>query len=302
LTAQPRPPASEPAAATTEARAEASPPEGRRYVAERRRFAGADYSGDMRDPRKSTWLAILELSGDELKIVRLEPTGRHGLQRALRNPDRELMDAEAVGLDFPFGLPQSFAESLVGQELGSGDWWDVAKRMEHLTRPGYLIALEEFRKDAGELKRLTDERCRAYSPLHRVNPDLGPMTYHGMRMIGEDRSRYALRPFETAQGRFLLEVYPGGVVRRLDLKGGKGKSRVPAIVAALEEHAELPIVFDEASRASCLGCRDALDAVIAARAAATAVIKGEVDLTPEELAPGHGERVRLEGWIYGLGS
>ena len=267
-----------------------------------RRFAGADYSGDMRDPRRATWLAIVELFGDALHILRLQPTGRHGLQRALRSPDRELMDVEAIGLDFPFGLPKPFAESLVGRPLEPGDWWHVAQRMEHLTRPAYLIALEEFRNEAGELKRLTDERCRACSPLHRVNPDLGPMTYHGMRMIGEDRSRYALRPFETALGRLLLEVYPGAVVRDLDLGGARGKKRIPAIVAALETHAELPVTFDEATRSSCLGCRDALDAVIAARAAAAAVMRGEVDRTPEELAPGHGEQVRLEGWIYGLGA
>jgi hypothetical protein len=43
-----------------------------------------------------------------------------------------------------------------------------------------------------------------------------------------------------------------------------------------------------------------LDAVIAARCAAIAVLTGEVDRSPDELAPGEGNRIRREGWIYGL--
>ena len=59
-------------------------------------FAGVGYSGDMRDPRDATWLAILVLQEDRLKVTRLEATGRHGLQNYLRDPDRSLMDVEAI--------------------------------------------------------------------------------------------------------------------------------------------------------------------------------------------------------------
>ena len=31
-----------------------------------------------------------------------------------------------------------------------------------------------------------------------------------------------------------------------------------------------------------------------------AVLSGESEKNPDELAPGEGERLRLEGWIYGL--
>jgi hypothetical protein len=34
---------------------------------------------------------------------------------------------------------------------------------------------------------------------------------------------------------------------------------------------------------------------------AVAVLTGEVERTPEELAPDAANRVRHEGWIYGLG-
>jgi len=266
-----------------------------------RMFAGADYSGDMRDPRRATWLALAELRGDRLRVVRLEPTGRHGLQNYLRDPDRTLLNVEAIGLDFPFGLPLPFAEKLLGGPFPEDGWWALARKMEKMTRPDYLVAVQEFRDAEGEVKRLTDERAAAVSPLHRVNPDLGPMTYHGIRMIAEDRSRFALRPFESAQGRLLLEVYPGGMVKKLGLGAGGGQeSRNSEIVEALLKLPRLRVELDEPEMRNCLASRDALDAVIAARCAAQAVLSGEADRSPEDLAPGEGERIRLEGWIYGL--
>jgi len=266
-----------------------------------RMFAGVDYSGDMRDPRRATWLAVVELRGDRLRVARLEATGRHGLQNYLRDPDRTMMNVEAIGLDFPFGLPLPFAERLLGGPFPEEGWWALARKLERMTRPDFLVAVQEFRDAEGEPKRLTDERAEAFSPLHRVNPDLGPMTFHGIRMIAEDRSRFALRPFERAQGRLLLEVYPGGTVKRLSLAAADGRvSRTGAILDALMRLPHLRVELDEAKKRDCMVSRDALDAVIAARCAALAVISGEVDKTSDDLVPGEGERIRLEGWIYGL--
>ncbi len=264
-----------------------------------RLFAGADFSGDMRDPKDATWLALAELRDGELTLVRLEPTGRAGLEGMLRNPDAALRETEAIGLDFPFGLPVSFAESLLGGPFPEEGWWALAKRLEKISRPAYLIALHEFREAHGEVKRLTDERARAFSPLHRVQPDLGPMTYHGIRMIAEERSRYALRPFESAKGRLLLEVYPGAAIRKLGLPRDGGDKNA-AVVAALGRAGRLPVRIDGTLRRRCLTSRDALDAVVAARCAAAAVLSGEAERGPDELAPGEGQRLRREGWIYGL--
>jgi len=269
-----------------------------------RSFAGVDYSGDMRDPREGTWLAIVELHDDALHVARLEATGRHGLEGSLRDPDAKLMRVEAIGLDFPFGLPLDFAEKLMGHPFPSEGWWALAKTLERLSRPDYLVAVQEFRDERGETKRLTDEVAQAFSPLHRVNPDLGPMTYHGIRMIAEDRSRYAVKPFETAIGCYLLEVYPGAFVKRMladpAADGQDGRDRRRKIFDGLGRLRSLPVRFDERTAASCLARRDALDAVVAARLAAVAVLSGEVERAPEDLAPGQGDRVRREGWIYGL--
>jgi hypothetical protein len=267
-----------------------------------RMFAGVGYSGDMRDPRDATWLAVAELRAERLKISRLEATGRLGLHGYLRDPDRSMMNVEAIGLDFPFGLPTQFAEKILGGAFPEEGWWALAKKMERMSRPEYLIAIQEFRDAEGEVKRLTDEQTGAFSPLRRANPDLGPMTFHGIRMIAEDRSRFAVRPFETAQGKLLLEVYPGAVIRRLgasaDMTGSRSKS--DAVLKALMSQSFLPVDLSEPQVRACAASRDALDAVVAARCAALAVLTGEVEKKPDELATGEGERVRREGWIYGL--
>jgi hypothetical protein len=210
------------------------------------------------------------------------------------------MRVEAFGLDFPFGLPVQFAESLLGGPFPEEGWWALARRLEKMSRPEYLIALQDFRDEHGELKRHTDTVTDAFSPLHRVQPDLGPMTYHGIRMIAEERSRYAVKPFESAQGRLLLEVYPGGTIRRLELDGKPDDPRSAAIAAALGRLDRYPVRIDEPFRRQCAACRDAVDAVVAARSAAVAVLTGEAEESLETLAPGNGEQVRKEGWIYGL--
>ncbi len=229
------------------------------------------------------------------RVIRLEATGRRGFHAILRDADSALMRAEAFGLDFPFGLPLEFAEQLLGGPFPGEGWWALAKRLDRMSRPEYLMALEAFREDHGEPKRLTDEAAGLPSPLHRREPDLGPITYHGIRMIAEERSRYAVRPFESAQGRRLLEVSPEAFLRRVGLAEGAG---APAVLDALGGLDRYPVEVSERYRRSCLGSRDALDAVIAARCAAGAVLTGEADRAPGEL--GEVDRVRREGWIYGL--
>jgi hypothetical protein len=264
-----------------------------------RSFAGAAFSGDMRDPRERTWLAQLELREERLLLLRLEATGRSGLQTYLRGSDRLLLRAEAIGLDFPFALPLPFAETLLEGPFPGEGWWALARRLEKLSRPDYLMALQDFREKHGEILRATDERAGAFSPLHRVSPDLGPMTYHGVRMIAEDRSRYAIRPFESAKGRLLLEVYPGALLRRLGLSVRDEAAR-EATVDALQALPQWSVAMDAEQRKRCVASPHAVDAVIAARSAAVAVLSGEAERRPEELSPEQGDRIRREGWIYGL--
>jgi hypothetical protein len=259
-------------------------------------FAGVDFSGDMRDPKDRTWLALLSLEDDALRVIRLEPTGRSGLQACLRDGDAVLQRVEAVGLDFAFGVPMEFASSLLGGALPEEGWWGLAKRLEKMSRPEFLGAMQDFLQQQGELQRHTDVKTGAYSPLHRGKEDTGAMCYQGIRMIAEERSRYAVRPFETAQGRLLVEVYPPGLAHRLL---GTKKPSARALLDSLAGQEHLPVRMNEHFRARCVSNRDALDAVLAARCATEAVLSGEVEREPDELAPGEGDRLRWEGWIYG---
>jgi len=271
-------------------------------VPEGRIFGGVDFSGDMRDPRDGTWLALGVVDNEEkFRIVRLEATGRHGLQGYLGDPDRALLNAEAIGFTFPFALPESFAENLMGGEFPEEGWWSLAKRFEKLNYPEYLVSLQEFRESHGEVKRFTDERTGALSPLHRTERDRGPMTYHGIRMIAEERSRYVVRPFESAQGRLMLEVYPNALLESLTLDDDvEAVDRKGAILQAIGKLERLPVTLTGTILARCRGRADALNAVLAARAAAVAVLSGEADKTPEDLANDQADRVRKEGWIYGV--
>jgi hypothetical protein len=268
-----------------------------------RLFAGAALCGDMRDPREGSWLAIAVLRGDRLEVVRLEATGRAGLHGRLRDPDAVLMRTEGVGLAFPFSVPLDFAESLMAAPFPEEGWWALARHIERTRLPSYLVALAEFRQSRGELSRYTDEAAGAPSPLTRSGPDLGSMAYHGIKMIAEERSRYAIRPFESAQGRLLLEVYPAGALRRLttgDGGGTDGRDRRAAL-GALARAPQWPVVVAGLAARQCLARPEALDAVLAARSSAVAILSGETERSPEELAGEAASRVRREGWIYGLG-
>jgi len=279
-----------------------APVEESREEGETRLFAGAAYSGDMRDPREGSWLALLELDNGHLRLVRLEATGRNGLHGLLRDPDGRMMQAEAIGLGFPFSLPQPFAERLLGGPFPEQGWWALARRLERITLPDFLISLQEFRDAQGEVKRYTDEAAGTPSPLYRSGPDLGSMAYHGIKMIGEERSRYAIRPFERAQGKLLLEVCPVAATRRLAAKGAGDPARVkrPDALGALLGSSKLSLKIDDALRRKCLSRQQALDAVVSARCAAVAILGGETEKSPDDLAAGEADRIRREGWIYGL--
>ncbi len=267
-----------------------------------RLFAGATYSGELRDVRDGSWLAVVELRDDRLEVIRLEATGRNGLHLLLRDPDGTLMKVEGIGLGFPFSLPLPFAEKLFGGPFPDEGWWAFARRIEKISLPDYLIALQEFRDAEGQPGRLTDEAAGLPSPLDRTGPDLGSMAYHGIKMIAEERSRYAIRPFESAQGRLLFEVSPAGALRRMQgAGGGNGReTKREALIAALAQLDPFPVVIAEPLARRCRARAEALDAVVAARSAAVAVLSGETDRSPEDLGAGDGDRVRREGWIYGL--
>jgi len=266
-----------------------------------RLFAGADYSADLRDARGGCWLALVELDGERLRVARLEPTARNAIQMSLRDADPAVRKAEAIGLTFPFGLPLGFSEKLLGGSFPEEGWWALAKHLDQMSLPDYLVALEEFRDGQGEVRRHTDDVAGGDSPLRRAQPDPASMAYHGIRMLAEERSRFAVRPFEDAKGQLLFEVNADRAARRLVPTDDGAKTASPrALVAALAAATPWPLTIDEPYLGRCMSQRLALDAVVAARCAAIAVLSGETSRTAEELAAERATQVRREGWIYGL--
>lgn len=266
-----------------------------------RSFGGASYCGDMRDPQEETWLATVSLRDDRLRVTRLCATGRRGLQLYLTDPDQGLGPVEAVGLDFAFSFPVTFFGSAADEAGGKRDGWLMETEIKTLSRPDFLERVHDFRQAQGDLKRFTDESAQAPSPLQRDDRDLSSMTYHGVRMLAEGRSGYVVRPFESAEGKPLLEVYPGGVLRKLGFITPDGKlEKLAKIVAKLGSLTHLPIDITPNFVQACKEKWSALDAVMAARTAASAMLSGEAQQAPEELAPDQAGQVRIEGWIYGM--
>ena len=263
-----------------------------------RLFAGAIISADLRDRRDGCWLAVVRLGGDALELLRLETMDRGTLHRRLRDPDPQLMQTEATGLGFPLGVPTPFCERLCHGAVPDQGWRSLVHRIERTSLPDYLVAVQEHRDEAGESRRCTDEVAGTPSPLQRSDPDLASMAYHGIKMIGEERSRYAIRPFERARARLLLEVSPGIAAGQLT---GDDSGKTASVLDAVQTASMFAVAIGETERRKCHGRREALDAVLAARAAAQAVVSGEADRSAEELHATDPDRLGLEGWIYGLG-
>lgn len=271
-----------------------------------RLFAGVELGPGLRDERNDTWMAVVQLVGEEnpgLELVRLEPCGRAGMSRHLKSPDSVLARVEGFGIGFPFALPESFVKAIHDGDYPSDGWWGLVRFMEKTRYPEYLMKIQEFCKEQEEPVRYTDEKAGSGSPLKRSRPDLGSAAYHGIRMLAEERSRYTVRPFESAKGRYLFEVRPPLKEVSLDEETIRDRNRWKReIQDRLGGLPALPVRLDDRFRELCGTSGAALKAVLAARQAAAAILSGEVEKSPEELDEEQAERIAREGWIYGGGA
>ena len=131
-----------------------------------------------------------------------------------------------VALDFPFGVPARFAADLspTCPPRAMPDLWRTVSGM---SAGDFLAARDRFVADNGELKRSGDARHfpESYSPLHRVNPNMLPMTYEGIRLLHrwcEDHPRcWQVPPLEPpappARTVTLLELMPGAFLKAVGL-------------------------------------------------------------------------------------
>lgn len=265
---------------------------------------GVDFSGAKSD--RNTWVATAVLDSTTLRLDSSRPVSRDELAALLRETDGPTVAA----LDFPFSVPESFARFWQPQAGAMPDLWEAAAAM---TFEDFLLLRDKFVAAHGEPKRVADTfHPECYSCLHKVNPNMVPMTFRGMQMLHRLcplGCEVPPLPREECGGRpdapLLLEAMPGAALRALGLpyKGYKTGRRTTElrrrIVDGLESLAVPQLSGLEAFREVCLDNHDCLDAVVASLVAAMWVLDRGLFRRPAEPGqPTYDPVVMLEGWLY----
>ena len=259
-----------------------------------RYVGGIDFSG-AREPLSNLWTAVGEERDGRLCIVSLCPHPyRADLAAFVAEGWRRHANAEAGarilwGADFPFGLPAEAVAAIDG--LRERSWrglasWVADRPPDEIKEalPGLLKAPR--RTDMGGAMAPLDLR------LYR-------QTLEGIRLLWEmrdlaDVSIVPAAPRENAET-VLIEVYPGGAVKELGIKGSRAPSR-PGEVRARPAAFRPFLSFDHPSlEATACTLEDARDACIACLVAFLCRDDLEQPFRLNRIPP---ETVRLEGWIY----
>lgn len=292
-----------------------------------RAVVGVDFSGGAGD--RHTWAAggFLDTATQSLTLLSCQPVSRQELAGRLRDLD----GAAVAALDFPFSVPAAFAEYAFG-EYAAPEYRNGA--MPGLWRAAAGMELAEFtaRRDAfvreyGELLRAGDLYVPGcYSCLHRANPNMLPMTLRGMQLLdGLWAAGCRVPPLDgpaAGGGAALLEVMPGAALRAFGLphKGYKGGRRAfdnrRKILRELPQISGVKVVNLDDFRDECMFSDDALDAIVAAVAAAlwalddgpgrfrhpggraVAAPGGKRQVSPQIIGRTELEAAKREGWIY----
>lgn len=273
---------------------------------------GIDFSGAKSD--RNTWVACGHLKSDgALEFEGVNMTRRRDVVNLLMTVSTPAVAA----IDFPFGAPQKFAEFLsIDSDLNAMP--DVWRAIDDMRLEDFYAARDAFVRQFGEKKRAGDAAhfSESFSPLHKVNPNMLPMTYWGIRMLHrlyrECPDRWIVPPIKAsrspAESVTLLETMPGAFLRSIGAiyKGykkpkstHKRDERRNAILDAVKSNSGIALPNLSELRDNCIASDDCLDAVVAAVAAAKWAQNLERFRHPgsEELAA-----ARLEGWIYALQS
>ena len=271
-------------------------------------IVGIDYSG-ARDDR-NTWVARGQVISDGvLRLESAEMTPRQEVTDLLTSVRRTTV----AGIDFPFGLPRHFAEFLTTRPLVT--MLDLWRAMSDLSLSDFISARDAYVRRFGEPKRAGDEAHfkESYSPLHKVNPNMLPMTYYGIRMLREvqwkNPENCVVPPVPTldidmGQSLTVLETMPGAFLRSIGTiyKGYKKPQstqlrdeRRIKILDALENRAGVKILNLSQFRQECLASDDCLDSIIAAITAARWALDPSTFRHPDS---SEFRAASLEGWIY----
>ena len=294
---------------------------------------GVDFSGAKSD--RNTWLAQGHLDKDGLlRLNCCRSVQRADLTVILANLD----EPAVVAMDFPFSVPKKFASHWQQYLVTNGGTAPVFETMPDLWAAAANTEWKTFEKIAGAFGRRLEkqdekrverkwsirkyDKCvsEAQSPLKPTgNPTMLPMTFRGMQMLHRlwhcpTVNHTCVLPLSApSQGNYtaLLEVMPGAVLNRLGVKHGKYKGRRYAADEKRQREKILlqlrnplitfPVRVDLSK--VCSSCLenwrgDALDAVVAAVAAAMWHKNQQKFHRPEDVDGLDSETVMLEGWLY----
>jgi hypothetical protein len=242
----------------------------------RPQILGIDFSGAEKAGRK-IWLAEGAVHGETLHITScrraadLPDSGVRWTQ--CQGPLRDFVSHPrftAVGIDFPFGLPRTIADS--------DSWIDFVKtfegRFESPTQFRYDCTAESVRRTGKkELRRSTDTHER--TPFSPYNIRLCRQTFFGIRdllapLVADNRIRVI--PMQEAESSIpvVVEICPASSLERFHLRVPYKKKHLVESRKSLLQRFEkrTGIVVSESVRHSAISDPegDALDAVIAAEA------------------------------------
>ena len=266
---------------------------------------GVDFSGAKSD--RNTWMTQGRLASDgSLRLETAQRIRRADLYRALL----EIETPAVAALDFPFGVPAQFA-AMLSADLLLGDMRAVWDAVSRITAGDFIGARNKFVAAHGEPKRAGDLRHHpeSYSPLHSVNPNMLPMTWHGMNLMRRWRrerpTRWRVPPLRPSGAACetvtLLELMPGALLKSLGLpykgykRGRDAQSLRRRILQGLPSASNILLPNLAAAAEDCLANDDCLDSVVAAVGAAMWSQNPSRFHHPDD---DESPAAKLEGWIY----
>jgi hypothetical protein len=278
--------------------------------------AGVDFSGAKTEPNE-TWLTLAKAGSLGVEILDVRKVGSHALAKEVGDNAQ----LKALGIDCPFSVPAEFAQFMAQKKLRPDyqSWQELAQDIVFTSFDDFVAYAKEYKK---EPKRFTDRNCPvvAQSPLHRANPSMIQMTFHGMRMLAMlDATRFFVAPVQDAipLGCEVIEVYPRATLNALDLTetGYKSSERseqdrvqatrfnmLKGLITLREKkgikYAEFPrLTVPKRFEKAMVESDHALDSLIACYTAASHLVARQLFADPFDA---NNMDVLLEGWIYTL--
>ena len=239
-----------------------------------RTVVGVDFSGAGRDDRLGkTWITEGRLEGRALTIDNCYRISRIQLTERLMRRDYAVS-----AMDFPFGVPIAFAKHWVRDVEALTDLWQAAHELDD--RNSFRSMVDKFAPIvADELLRAGDLHISGcYSSLHRVSPNMLPMTFEGMKLLYAltkcDSFHVPPLPKPETNSPVLLEVMPGAALNRFGLpatnpgkaykmRNQQGRNRRQEILDNLASKSSIVLCGLDDYRKTCLDNDDALDSIVA---------------------------------------